>query len=142
MAKKRAHRPQGSSPTPAPRPSPSPNASATPPAKSTRSTQPAATMMRSSSPARLRFEELSRPMLLRMQALPTFVVPVLMGVLMFIGLVLPYWWAGLALLLIAAFLTWLTAVSWPAISPASRILRSLINVFIAVLGVIRVFELF
>ena len=72
-----------------------------------------------------------------MQALPTFVIPVLMAVLLFLGLVLPYWWAGFALLAIGLFLTWLTAVSWPGISGASRALRVVVDVSVLGLAVLR-----
>ena len=54
-----------------------------------------------------------------------------------LGLVLPYWWAGFALLAIGLFLTWLTAVSWPGISGASRALRVVVDVSVLGLAVLR-----
>ena len=89
------------------------------------------------SPGRQRFEDLSRPWLLRMQALPAFVIPVLMAVLLFLGLVLPHWWAGFALLAIGLFLTWLTAVSWPGIGLGSRVLRVVVDVSVLGMAVLR-----
>lgn len=76
-------------------------------------------------------------MLARMQAMPTFIIPVLLGVLLFLGLTLKASWAGLLLVMIALFLSWLTAVSWPAISPGSRILRIVVDVAVLALGVLK-----
>ena len=124
MAKKRAHRPEGFSTPPAP-----PRPSATP----ARAPQP-------SFPAtsrRARFERRSRPWLMRMQLLPNFVIPAILGVMLFLGLALPWAWAGALLVAIALFLTWLTAVSWPVITPASRALRVVVNLGILALGVAR-----
>ena len=72
-----------------------------------------------------------------MQAMPTFIIPVLLGVLLFLGLTLKASWAGLLLVVIALFLSWLTAVSWPAISPGSRILRIVVDVAVLALGVLK-----
>ena len=76
-------------------------------------------------------------MLGRMQAMPTFIIPVLLGVLLFLGLTLPASWAGLLLVVIALFLGWLTAVSWPAISAGSRALRIVVDVAVLALGVLK-----
>jgi hypothetical protein len=70
-----------------------------------------------------------------MQMLPAFVVPVVLGVMLFLGLVLPWAWAGILLVVIGLFLLWLTAVSWPAISPGSRVLRMAVNLGVLALGV-------
>jgi hypothetical protein len=77
-------------------------------------------------------------MLLRMRGLPTFVIPALLAVALFLGLVLPWSWAGLLLVAIGLFLAWLTALSWPAISPGSRMLRVLVNIGVLALGVLKV----
>lgn len=84
---------------------------------------------------RARFENRSRPLLLRMQRLPSWLVPALLGVVLLLGLALPMAWSGILLILIALFLTWLTAVSWPAISPASRAFRLLVDLGLFALGV-------
>ena len=124
MAKKRARRPEGFS-TPAPQP----RRSATP-ARAPQPSLPATSR-------RARFERWSRPWLLRMQLLPNFVIPAILGVMLFLGLALPWAWAGLLLVAIAVFMFWLTAVSWPVISPGSRALRMVVNVGILALGVAR-----
>lgn len=72
-----------------------------------------------------------------MQSLPAFLVPVTLGILLFLGLTLNAAWSGLMLILIAVFLFWLTAVSWPAISTGSRILRLVVDVGVLALGVLK-----
>jgi hypothetical protein len=72
-----------------------------------------------------------------MQALPGFLVPVTLGVLLFFGLTLNATWSGVLLIVIALFLAWLTAVSWPAITTGSRILRVVVDVSVLVLGVLK-----
>ena len=117
MAKKRVHRPDGSRPVQQP---------------SARSATP-----RPGAPAEPRdlrdwFEDASRPVLARMQTMPSFIIPVALGVMLFLGLTLSAAWAGILLILIALFLGWLTAVSWPAIGSRSKVLRIVID--LAVLG--------
>ncbi|HSO03721.1 MAG TPA: DUF6703 family protein, partial [Candidatus Limnocylindrales bacterium] len=90
MAKKRVHRPDGSRPIPQSRPrasSAAPRASAGSPRS-----------------LRTRFEDASRPMLARMQMLPAFLIPVTLGILLFLGLALSAAWSGLLLIVIAVFL--------------------------------------
>jgi hypothetical protein len=121
MAKKRVHRPDGSRPG----------------ADAKQSRPPAAPPAGPRSTPRERFEDFSRPILLRMQALPAFLIPVLLGVLLFLGLTLNAAWSGLLLILIAVFLIWLTAVSWPAITSGSRLLRVVVDVAVLGLGVLK-----
>ena len=83
------------------------------------------------------FEEASRPMLGWMQGLPSFVVPVLLASTLFLGLTLRATWSGILLFFVAAFLSWLTALSWPAISTGSRVLRLVVNVAVLGLGVLK-----
>jgi hypothetical protein len=123
MAKKRVHRPEGSRPIPPPEAKPS-----TP--------RPAAPAGPEPS-ARERFEDFSAPILLRMQAMPGFLIPVTLGTLMFFGLTLNATWSGILLILIALFLFWLTAVSWPRVTTGSRILRIVVDVAVLVLGVLK-----
>ena len=86
---------------------------------------------------RARFERASAPWLMRMAALPPFVIPALLGITLFLGLVLPSRWAGLLLLPIAVFLVWLCALSWPSLSTGSRALRLLVAVGMSVLAVLK-----
>jgi hypothetical protein len=123
MAKKRVHRPEGSRPIPPPAAQPSGS-------RTTASSAPGTSL-------RERFEDFSRPILLRMQAMPGFLIPVTLGILLFFGLTLNATWSGILLILIALFLFWLTAVSWPRITTGSRILRVVVDVGVLVLGVLK-----
>jgi hypothetical protein len=123
MAKKRVHRPEGSRPIPPPAAQPSGS-------RTTASSAPGTSL-------RGRFEDFSRPILLRMQAMPGFLIPVTLGILLFFGLTLNATWSGILLILIALFLFWLTAVSWPRITTGSRILRVVVDVAVLVLGVLK-----
>ncbi|MBI1350116.1 MAG: hypothetical protein GC156_03260 [Actinomycetales bacterium] len=89
------------------------------------------------SPRRLRFEEFSYPMLRRLHAWPRWIIVVLPAILLLVGLILtgPFAWiGGIALLIVWAFIAWLTALSWPALSAGSRAFRLL--VVLALLGVV------
>ena len=123
MAKKRVHRPEGSRPVPPP--------------QAKRAASRTAPSGGSGASLRERFEDASRPVLLRMQALPGFLIPVTLGVLLFFGLTLSATWSGILLIVIALFLFWLTAVSWPRITTGSRILRLVVDVAVLVLGVLK-----
>src|SRR5262245_61583663 len=86
--------------------------------------------------ARGAFEDRSRPLLRWMHALPRWIVVIAPAILLFLGLILTgpvAWVGGILLLLVAAFLGWLTALSWPAISPSARLLR--VVVVLALVGV-------
>ena len=55
----------------------------------------------------------------------------------FLGLILTgplAWVGGIALLLVWAFVAWLTALSWPALTPGSRLFR--LVVVLALAGVV------
>jgi hypothetical protein len=88
------------------------------------------------SDRRRAFEERSYPYLRRLSALPRWLVVITPAVLLFVGLILTgpvAWLGGILLLLVTALLAWLTALSWPAITPGSRLLRSI--VVLALFGV-------
>lgn len=130
MAKKRIHRPEGSRPlesrhrrAPNPRSDPSP--------------APAQPTSR-----RLKFENASRPVLRRMQALPPYIIPIALGLLLFFGLTLQADWAGILLLIITLFLAWLAALSWPTIGGGSRALRVVVALAVAGLGVMKLLDVF
>ncbi|MGB7980941.1 MAG: DUF6703 family protein [Candidatus Nanopelagicales bacterium] len=130
MAKKRIHREPGTRPIEA----------AAPPARSApRGPAGSATSAAPGEPGprRRRFEAISAPWLLRMQRLPGFVVPVLLALLLFLGLTIRAEWAGTFLIVIAVFLTWLTAISWPVISARSRVVRVVVDVGVLALGVLK-----
>ena len=78
------------------------------------------------SPARARLNRVSAPLLIRMHALPRWVVPVVMGLLLAGGLFLSSWLGTLLLAIVTAFITWLFALSWPVLTPGGRVARGLV----------------
>ncbi len=99
---------------------------------------------RSGSPTgsgwRATLERLSLPLLTALHAVPRWLVVVLPAALLLGGLVLKDSWAwlgGLLLTVVWLFLTWLTALSWPALSPGSRFFRGLIVAFFAAIVVLK-----
>jgi hypothetical protein len=90
----------------------------------------------SPSDLRRRFERFSYPLLARLHVVPRWIIVVFPALLLFLGLVLTgplAWLGGLLLLLVSVLLGWLTALSWPAITPGSRLLR--VVVVAALVGV-------
>lgn len=86
------------------------------------------------SPTRSRLERVSAPILLRLHALPRWLIPVVMGLVLAGGLFLEGQWLWLGALLLG-FVTltvaWLYALSWPLLSTGSRIGRGLVVVGLA-----------
>jgi len=81
------------------------------------------------SPTRVKFENFSYPIVERLNRLPKFVIIVTPGVLLFLGLVLTgalAWIGGVLMLVVAAMLAWLTALSWPVIPVRSRVIRVIV----------------
>lgn len=78
------------------------------------------------SPARRKLETMSAGPLLRMHSLPRLVVPGVLFVLFAAGLFLNTSWAGILLVVVAIFVSWLLAVSWPLLEPAAKIIRVLV----------------
>lgn len=85
-----------------------------------------------SGTSRASLERFSFPLLRTLHTMPRWLIVVLPALLLLGGLVLKDSWAwlgGILLLLVWVFLAWLTALSWPALSPGSRFFRGLIVVF-------------
>ena len=55
--------------------------------------------------------------------LPRWLLPMVTAALLVLGLAVPGWPGAVALVLVAAFLSWLAALSWPALPSRSRLLR-------------------
>jgi hypothetical protein len=55
--------------------------------------------------------------------LPVWVPPIVLAALLVTGFAVPGWPGAAALVLVAGFLGWLAAVSWPRLAPGSRLLR-------------------
>ncbi len=83
----------------------------------------------SSNPRRAAFERKSFPLIAQMTAMPRWLLVVAIGSSLLLGLVLtgPVAWLGaFFLLLVAAFLGWLLALSWPLLSRSRQFLRLVI----------------
>ena len=75
------------------------------------------------SPARSSLERSSARALVVLHQLPVWLVPVVATGLLVTGLAVPGWLGAVALILVAAFLGWLAALSWPRLGPGTRLLR-------------------
>ena len=60
-----------------------------------------------------------------LMTLPTFLPPMLLGLLLVGGLWFKSAWAALLLLVVGLFLLWLTALSWPRANTQGKLLRML-----------------
>lgn len=65
----------------------------------------------------------SAPLLLKLHALPRWLVPVAMAALLVAGFILEGFLAALCLLLVGLFLLWLVLLSWPVLAPTSKAIR-------------------
>jgi hypothetical protein len=75
------------------------------------------------SPARSSLERASARPLVLLHQLPVWAVPLVLTGLLVTGLAVPGWLGAVALVLVAAFLGWLAALSWPRLGPGTRLLR-------------------
>ena len=75
------------------------------------------------SQARSSLERSSARPLVMLHQLPVWVVPIVLAGLLVTGLAVPGWLGAVALVLVAAFLAWLAALSWPQLGPGPRLLR-------------------
>lgn len=95
---------------------------------------------RPSSSGRAALERRSYPVLVSLTRVPRWLLVVLMAVCMVTGLMLSdglAWLGALLLLVVAFFLGWLLALSWPVIGPGSRALRLLTVVALAGIAVLK-----
>lgn len=77
------------------------------------------------------------PLLLRIHRMPRWLLAAVLAVLLLLGLLLPTSWAGLFLLLVAAFLGWLLALSWPLLDGRGRLIRAAAVLVVLAGGVAR-----
>jgi hypothetical protein len=75
------------------------------------------------SQARSSLERSSARPLVVLHQLPVWVLPLVLAGLLVTGLAVPGWPGAVALVLVAAFLGWLAALSWPRLGPGPRLLR-------------------
>ena len=75
------------------------------------------------SDSRRSLERSSARALLYLQQLPRWLPPVVLAALLLAGLTVHGPAGAVALVLVAAFLGWQAALSWPRLSPSGRLLR-------------------
>ena len=89
-----------------------------------RTGNPATSPTGGSYTARQKFEQRSAPAIFVLSRMPRWAFPILMAIVLVAGLMVPIpWVGGLLLLVLVAFLIWLTALSWPMLTTSGRILR-------------------
>jgi len=82
--------------------------------------------------ARRSLERSSARPLVMLHQLPVWVIPIVLIALLITGLAVPGWIGAVALVLVAGFLGWLAAVSWPRLAPGPRLLRVAAIAFVLV----------
>ncbi|MQA88219.1 MAG: hypothetical protein GEV03_27260 [Streptosporangiales bacterium] len=75
------------------------------------------------SPFRHAVERRSAPALVWLHRAPRWIIPVAVLILLLVGAAAPRPVGALAFLILAAGLSWLCFLSWPALRPHSRLLR-------------------
>lgn len=86
----------------------------------------------SSSRLRTRVEEVSRPLLLRLHALPRMVVPLFTVLLVAVTALAPLPYAWIAAVLALALVGWIGYLSWPVATAGGKVMR--IVMLLLVLG--------
>jgi hypothetical protein len=81
---------------------------------------------RNPNPKPTRLQKASAPLLLKLSALPRWLVPLMLGALLLLGFFLDGVLGSLALMLVGLFLAWLVMLSWPLLSPGSKMIRTLV----------------
>lgn len=84
------------------------------------------------TPTRRKLERYSVRPLVILKSLPGWLLPMAMGVFLLLGLLVPGRLAGAFLLVLAAFLGWLLALSWPALTTGSKVIRLAVNLMVLV----------
>ena len=82
-------------------------------------------------------ERTSRPLLLRLHALPRAVVPLGTVVLVLVGVLAPPAVGVVALTVVGLFVGWIAYLSWPAVSASGRLLRVVMVALVAALALTR-----
>ena len=75
------------------------------------------------SDSRRALERSSARPLVFLHQLPAWFPPLVVAGLLVVGLAVPGWPGAAALVLVAGFLGWLAALSWPGLAPGGRLLR-------------------
>jgi hypothetical protein len=90
--------------------------------------------------SRSKLERRSLPLLLALQRFPRWLIVILMALCLFLGLIQTgglAWLGGILMLVVAAFLGWLLVLSWPVITPSSRVIRSIVVAAVVGLAILK-----
>lgn len=82
-------------------------------------------------------ERVSRPVLVRLTAMPRLVVPLVTLALIAVGAFAPLPVALLAFGVVFVFIAWISYLSWPVIPTSGKAIRALMLALIAVLVITR-----
>ena len=82
-------------------------------------------------------EQTSRPLLVRLHALPRPLIPLGTVVLVAVGVLAPPAVGLVALAVVALFVAWIAYLSWPAVSAGGRAVRVAMVALVVVLGLTR-----
>lgn len=77
-------------------------------------------------------------MLAFLNRMPKWIIGVAVLALGLLGVLLPYAWAGIFLIALAGFASWLLALSWPVVNGGSRALRIAVIAVVFIFGVARI----
>jgi hypothetical protein len=86
---------------------------------------------------RSRVEHASAPWVERMHAVPRPVAIGVLVVLLAAGILAPRPWAGIAFLVVAAFVGWLLFLTWQRLTTPERLLRTAVLVLALAVAVVR-----
>jgi hypothetical protein len=86
---------------------------------------------------RSRVEHASAPWVERMHAVPRPVAMGVLVVLLAVGILAPRPWAGIAFLVVAAFVGWLLFLTWQRLTMPERLLRTAVLVLALAVAVVR-----
>ena len=90
--------------------------------------------------SRSQLERRSLPLLLALQRFPRWLIVILMALCLFLGLIQTgglAWLGGILMLVVAAFLGWLLILSWPVVTPSSRVVRSIVVAAVVGLAILK-----
>lgn len=82
-------------------------------------------------------ERISRPVLVRLTAMPRLVVPLVTLALIAVGAFAPLPVALLAFALVFVFIAWISYLSWPAIPTSGKAIRAAMLALILILAITR-----
>ena len=77
----------------------------------------------------------SLPAVLLLHRLPRWVLVAGPLLVLLLGLLLPYAWAGVFLIVLAAFLGWLVVLAWPRMPSTARVMRGVVVLLLVGAGV-------